>query len=555
MPRSIQYFLLLLLIAVAALAYLPILEGFFQQDEWIAFGNFFASERKSLIVSLLNSFAPSIGHYVPLHNLTFSVFFSFFRLNYELWALTSLGWHLIIVFLVFILATKFFHSNLALLAALLFGVSASGQQATSWAVADINTHGATFFGILSLISFFTFLKEKKERNFWASIIFLILSLLFKEIAIALFLVLPFAFYVFAGKTLASSRTYPALIFGVGLVYIGLRIVMFIIPGGSQTAPVVTQSQTLNLLVYNLTTFPLKGVTQTIIPSRQLLEFSYDLGLRLPDSKTGEKGTTSFDLFVQNKILEGINLLVFLLTAGVVLIAWKKNTASPLAKISIFALFFTMLNSAIYALSPERSGIVPLIDSRNLYFPAIGMSLFLVSLGAMAVKKNPYRVFVLLLPFFVLNFFWLNKELTGLAQVGSLRKSILAQIKSEYPDLPQRVVFYTESNKAYYGLPDEEKIMPFQSGFGQTLLVWYHAKEKFPKEFLQNRFLWEITDQGYRQARGRGFGYFRNLDLLAQTFAEYNIPIESVIAFSWEGERKRFSDITTEIVRKLSDENF
>jgi hypothetical protein len=105
-------------------------------------------------------------------------------------------------------------------------------------------------------------------------------------------------------------------------------------------------------------------------------------------------------------------------------------------------------------------------------------------------------------------------------------------------------------RSYYGLPSEEKMLPFQSGLGQTLLVWYHDQENYPNEFYQNRFLWEITDQGYQEVGDRGFGYFRDKDLLRQAIAQYNLVPESLVAFSWNSQTEELKDVTVLVREEL-----
>jgi hypothetical protein len=132
----------------------------------------------------------------------------------------------------------------------------------------------------------------------------------------------------------------------------------------------------------------------------------------------------------------------------------------------------------------------------------------------------------------------------------MRSEILTTIKKTYPNLLPKAVFYTESNSSYYGLPEKDKIMPFQSGFGQTLLAWYYKDEMFPKEFFNDRFLWEIKDQGYREFSNRGFGYYRDIDLLKSTVLEYKIPKESIYAFSWDSKHRILRNISDRIRQEI-----
>jgi len=551
MKLSKEKILLLVVILAVFLAHAPILRGFFQQDEWLAFGNFFAVQQQGMLETALSFFTPNIAHYVPFHNFTFHSLFSIFGLNYQSWAISSLLWHVLITYLVFVFASRIFqNTRLSLLAAALFGLNASGHQATSWVVSDINTHGASIFGVLSLILFFDFLKTKQRKAFWTSMLALIASLLFKEITIGLFFLLPVAFYLFADKLLIKQRFYPIAVLGVGLLYAFFRVSMFLFPSVALDAPVVTGSQSAQHLAYNLATFPIKGVAQTIIPPPQLLRLASLMASFSPEDITGQVGTTAYNIFVEQRVLELLSTILFLLIFIGVVIIWRRKKGR-LRKVAVFGLIFVALNSFVFAFSPERSGIISVIDSRNLYFSSIGAAVLLTSVASMVSAKKIAKTFVFLLPFFILNIFWLNQELTALARSGSLRRDILTQIKREYPDLADKTIFYTESDKAFYGLPSTERIFPFQSGFGQTLLVWYYPTENFPKEFFEDGFLWEITEQGYKGVEDRGFGYFRDFELLAKTISEEDIPLSSVIAFRWDSDGRSVEDVTEEVRGSLA----
>ena len=163
------------------------------------------------------------------------------------------------------------------------------------------------------------------------------------------------------------------------------------------------------------------------------------------------------------------------------------------------------------------------------------------------------VLITLLPLLIFHF-WTNRKFTDQILLRSrTRKSILDQIIKTYPRLPEKVVFYTESDTAFYGLPPEERIMPFQSGFGQTLLVWYFNQgENWPACFFkpEDDFLFAITEEGYRECSGRGFGYFRNFNLLQETLVENNLSKENVIAFVFKLKYNELIDVTRKVRENL-----
>jgi hypothetical protein len=168
---------------VVAIFYSPLLHAFYQQDEWFAFGTYYRLSNHSFFDLFLSSFAPNVGHYIPLYFLSFYSFAYLFGTNFVLWQIASIVWHLAITAGVYFLLVKLFDDKpLSLLGASVFGLSGSAHQATSWVVADTNTHGAALFGVLSLI--FILLsaeREKTKTRFMVlSIVMFFISLLFKE---------------------------------------------------------------------------------------------------------------------------------------------------------------------------------------------------------------------------------------------------------------------------------------------------------------------------------------------------------------------------------------
>jgi len=210
----------------------------------------------------------------------------------------------------------------------------------------------------------------------------------------------------------------------------------------------------------------------------------------------------------------------------------------------------LLNSLIFAFAPGRTGVIFTIDSRNLYFVSVGSAIMLAAVLGEIKRNSRNRAILLFLIILIPNLYFLNKNLEIFAERGRVRKSILNSIVQTIPNLPNKVVIYTQSDQSYYGLPPEEKILPFQSGLGQTLLAWYYPTEKFPKEFFEDRFLWEIESQGYQEVGNRGFGYFRDKDLLREAIRQYNLPEESVVSFSWNGKRNLLTNITDEVRQEI-----
>lgn len=535
-------------LTITLLSYFKIINGFFQQDEWFGYSEYILRRGFGFDGLLKYFFAPSVVHYTPFTLAILYSNLSLLGMNYFPHAIISLILHVIVVFLVYLLSKELMKSKFyAGIVTIVFASFSSGQQATSWVMADIGTHGSTIFGILSIIFFLNFLKNKNNKKFILSLIFLLISLLFKEITVGLLLVMIYLLWSNKSFKRAEKLKYTKKIMFGGLIYVLTRILMIPMVSNQQgDAGLVLESQSKIKLLYDFVTIPIKAVSQSIIPIEIMRSLAEFIARLFPQKISNEVGSPAFEVFVVKRVMEAVSLVISFMIAFWIII--KKNRSS----ISTLGLIWIIINSFIFAFSPQRNGITSVIDSRNLYFVSIGAALIVTTVFSQVRKSNDFKSLIFLLIILIPNLFFLNRNLDNFVKLGTLRKNILNNITTISPDLPSKVVIFTQSNQPYYGLPIETKIMPFQSGFGQTLLAWYYPKENFPKEFFMNKFLWEIDSQEYKEVGDVGFGYYRDLDLLIKTVKQYNLPNESVIAFSWDGNKNMLRDISEEIRVKIHD---
>lgn len=503
--------------------YLRLFSGFFQQDEWLGFSQYVLHSSLNWVQLLFYFFLPSIGHFIPLTTLAVHSLFSLLGLNYQIYAGMSIFLHGVSILLFLYLAKLIFKDlKLAVLAVLVFGTLASDYQGTGWVIANLSTHGATIFGLLTIIFLF-------KENIKVSLFFLIVSLLFKEITLGLFILIPFYIFLFS-----KPRNWMTMTMGVAAFYVLVRVLMIFSPVQVKETTVF-ETQSTPKIVYNFVTVPFKSISQSIIPQGQIRWISEVLTKPLGEKIAGKEGSPDRERFVVKRTMEIVSLGL----AGVIIWYALRHRS----KIIIFSLFWIISNSLIFSLAPERTGLISTVDSRYLYFVSIGSALLLVSL----FKDKLKFILVILV---LINGFWLNKELVTYVQRGQVRRKILAQIKMEHPILEEKTVFYTESDTSFYGLPVEDRILPFQSGLGQTILSWYYDTEKFPKDFFENRYLWDILEQGYKEDENRGFGYFRDFDLMVKTVVDNKLPIDSVIGYRYSSKTNQLNDMTDEIKGRL-----
>jgi hypothetical protein len=548
--KKYYFWLLFFLFIVIFILYLPLFKSFFQHDEWMAFGDILSSKR-NLVNIITWSFAPDKEHYTPIYNMIFLIYFRLLKFNFEIYALLSILSHLVIVYLVYIFTSKVFKVKiLAIACAAFFGLNSSLYQANTWVWYETGFHYSTIFALLSLISFWNFFENGRLKSIYISLLLLVVSLLIREEAVGFFALYPLAIILFKKGKFKNKIVFFRPVLLVGLIYFLFRVSMFFIPSARELFPSVFNLQTPANIFFNTIAFPSKVLLQTVFPSRIGLFVSRWLTGLLPRDLTGLVGTTQFDVFVEQRTLQIFTLAIFMLVLWGLYRLWQQKRNVIWVKIVIFGFAFVVVNSFVYALSSGRLDLIVLVDSRNLYPTVIGTAIFLVSLSAVIFKKSPTKAVLCILPLILLHVFYLHKELVALSTTGSIRKAILYQVKNDYPKLPAKVVFYTESDSSYYGMPETEKILPFEFGLGRILLSWYESEENFPRIFFENRFLWGLTSEGYIGEGNRGFGYYRNMDKMVIAIKENRLSTDSILAYRFYSKENLLVNVSDEVRRAV-----
>lgn len=557
-----QVLIFLSLLVLLIFAFWGFTGTFFQQDEWQFFGAFIhALASSNPIMNLTLPFVGEITHFYPLSNLFFLTEYLLFKMNFPFYALTSLLWHFLNGILLYILIKKLVKNDLiALGSSAIFLTYSLSHQAVTWVLVSAANLPATFFMLISLIFFINFTDKKDNKYFIISLIFLFISFLFKEISLFLLILYPLFIWFHHSK---SSRKTIWFIFAVIFFYITLRGIFFILPIRSDQPEIGNVSSApLQTYVYRLASLPLKGLTQSIIPSNFLIQNS-DLLIRLGYPQFIDKNgsvnpyisqTIVFDLICYFYALV-ILILVYILYRNlksqkeILLAEWVKNT-----------LIFILFSFLPFIFIPGKAGYFSIFEPRNLYIASAGIS-FIIAIFLFSFTKKISKnlkvqhllFFVALLVIILLHIFNIQNDLSKLEEVGVLRKSFLEIIEKDYPTLPKKVIIFTQSNKPYYGMPEEEKILPIQSGFGRMVMVWYQDKEKFPGCLYEDQFLHDLLSQGYKQCQSRGFGYFRNFDVLKEQIKKDETLINEVIVYNWDGGTEEFKNITQQVRNRLKQE--
>lgn len=554
---TFAFFLVLALIAFGNLPH-----TFFQQDEWAIMGNYLYWQKAHLGWFTRLFVYEQDTHLIPLGNIFSYIQFRFFGLSFWSYGVVSIILHVLNGTLVAILAKKLFNSDrVAWLAGVFFLINATTHQAISWTATTIGTAGSTLFVLISLIYFHRHLLTMKPFS-WSLLVSLgsfMLSLGFKETSIFLFLFYPL-FWVIASKkrNVGQGVILVALLILVGFLYGSTRIVISQFWTTTSSTAAELAQPPLATYVYRFFSNPIKIFTQTLLPvpilltvARQIVLLGYPqfVSVLTPDPYIVESVASDIVSFV----FAAVTAITFLLFYRRVL-RKRRKTDGPLLFVSMA---FIITSALPFLIIPGKAGYITLFDGRHLYLTSVFVAIVLAVLFVRAYEILSRRwvlcmvIALLTVGFLSLHAIKIRRDIDYQVAMGQLRRSILNTITSVYPTLLQKAVFYIESDKAYYGLPSEETIPPFQSGFGQTLLVWYNAHgESFPACFFERKFLYVLTRQDYKECEGRGFGYFRSFDKLKEFIRSSQISPELVIGFRFNSSTNVLSDISAEIYGRL-----
>lgn len=186
-----RYYKIILILALTVIAYWPVFTADFMYDD-----RFFVQENANIREwqSIPDFFVRPVqkmasirweGIWRPLRTVSF-------LLDHKIWGsdplgfhLTSLLWHLLNVFLLFVLLNRLFkNENLSLAACLIFALHPVQTEAVTW----ISSRGDLMFlsfGLASFLLFIFYQESRKYSSLGLSFLCFILALLSKETAIVM----------------------------------------------------------------------------------------------------------------------------------------------------------------------------------------------------------------------------------------------------------------------------------------------------------------------------------------------------------------------------------
>lgn len=579
LKKQFIFFTFILLLTVLVF-YGGALKTWFQADEWDWIGRYTYYNSIGPVPfweAFKSSLFPNPRYrFTPLFDGLFSIETYFFGLNFTPYMTVSLFFHLCNSILVFLFVRKLTQNNkLGYLASFLFASNSIGQHAITWIFTSTNTQGATFFSLIACITFLNYLSKKKTRDLGLTYFFFFIALWFKETAISLFLIIPSILFINnLNKKIKSARKIILSTAGFGLFYFGLRYALSRIGAIIHTEGYPDFGRFLTLDEYLQVLFwsPARALVDNFVFPNTIYWLAKIVTTPFLSYLKLTPLTTTHDLFIENQATNLVTLLIFIGIIAICIKFYKNISTNQLRASFILGIIIVMSSALISLLLSIRgtSALNPIFRSRDMYFSIAGASLCLAIILNVVSKRfqnanlfpllrklrlNGKNLFLLIAiltygtyHLININQFVLQKE----EKQTQSRKTIINTIYNTYPLLPQKIIFYVTSDALYYG--HSKPSLPYQTGFGRTLLVWYALKNNtIPTEFMKDDYLYMPFSEGYKEIDDYGFGYFTDFDKLTAVIKDYHLTKESVFAFSYSGEKMQVTDTTQETRISLSKE--
>lgn len=535
------------LMIVVLVVFLPLTKTFYQQDEWLGFGGFLANGFGYVFSGASGVLSLFFAQGRILSNLIFSLFVNFFPLNILPFAIFAIFFHSVNVILTFLLIKKLFKKSLpAFLGSLFLAVSSVSQNSVAWAATSTNTLPSATLILLALLFYFEHLKEFKQKWSILCFVFVYLSLFFKETGIFLLLLFPFFILVFKRVPffkLIKSYWYYLLVVALIVIF---RLSQYATTPHQEALFLTGSSKYFfDSLIVRSILYPLTSFSLSLVPPTGFLNFArYITNVYYPFIPEPQ-----FILVAQTVVLD---LLSILLTFVIVFVLTPilRITELKTRKIIIFWLIFLFVNFLPYVIISKSFSY---LESRYYYLASVAWSfIFAWLLSSIFQKVESLLVkFIIMLLFISFLYFHASMIVSDTSQLvreSQIRVRILNQITTLRPTLVDKKNIFYITGDIDYLLPGNN--VPFQQGFGYTLMIIYYKSGKLPREFLNDQYLFDLGNEGYKQLNGYGFGYFYNKMELRKVIKENNIPKDSLHAFFYDSKRAEVKDITEEMKAQI-----
>ncbi len=346
-------------------------------------------------------------YFAPIGNALFFVMYRLFGLEPFWYHLCMLMIHTLNAYLVYCFTIRILHNNMqAFLASLLFGIFPAHVDAVVY-VATIHHTLATTFVLLSLISFTRFLHTNRRRHYSLMLIFFVLGLLTKQMAVVVpFLCAGYEYLVLGNRISKSNLKKYIPVFIIWVVYL-------LINGAVNRAN--TAYASIQAKYYRVG-------PQVFVNCVEYLKY-----MTLPFDRIVGFIEKHYFSAMQNIYLYLQNLWFFVF----IIVVTYHVTKSRDVRFFFFWVFAALLPILPFVFPPQ---------TRYIYLPSVGFCIMLaILLTNIAADTRLYRATVLaiLLTYFIVNF----SNMYALAGDYDRWRRWTSEIKSHFPSLPANSKLY------------------------------------------------------------------------------------------------------------------
>lgn len=534
------------LVIVVFLLYWPIKDTFYQQDEWYGYGTYLANG-VATIFSSSTHLSKNLGSIFLDTNGLINIllgegriftrilqytFYKNFPLDIFPVSLFAIVMHSANVILVFILSKRIFkRALLAFIGSLFLAVNSVSHSAITWSAASVNALPSTFLILISILFFFNYVDNNKSKWMLYSFVSIYTSLFFRETGIFLFLLLPLSTLLYKKyKVTVFLKRYWYFFLTIGLIVIFRLYEFKSVPYSEALFLTGSSKYFLDSLLFRSILYPLTSFSLSIIPPEIFLNLArYMTNVYYPFISEGQ-----FNLVAQTVVLDLLALFTSI-TFGVVLFFMYKKSESKIQKQMIFWIIFLLASFLPYVVISKSFSY---LESRYYYVSSIAWAMiFAWCLYILSEKIKSKFAYILFLSIYLIFLFIhvksIKVDLNRVVNESQVRISILNQMTLLLPKLDSNTnVFYVTGDTDYYVVGNK---VPFQQGFGYTILSYYYPNSKYNSSFLNHIELFEIGKEVYIEENGYGFGYFSNLELMNDAIKKYKIPISNIYKFYYNSK--------------------
>ncbi len=545
------------LLIIILFTYKGLFKTFFQQDEWASMGivlghnTLLANFSDYSIVQLLAGNGRVLGSFITV---IFDRYFPFEVAPFVLFALITHWLNALLTYGIVKRITR--NKYIGFLSALVFATLYESSGALTWISAHTTALPNCLFLLLSMYLYFKYLDSKKNKYKFFSYVSFIVSLLFKESSLFMIVEYPLLDIIFNSqkKNILLLIKQHVVVFVYCAFMVISRYVQLKSLGANSGVFVTKDSNVFTSILLHAASYPVTSFSQTFIPSQLLFKVASYYQMVSYSFLNTHPLQTAIQTIIVSDILSTWLTLILLLGLGILWFISKKER-----KFLLFCVLFLFLSFLPFiAIDKPFSSY---LDSRYYYIASVGAAMIVGAYIAAVVdvgKRYSLILQVILASFsviVVLLFCWKNtqfirRDITQQIFIADDRKNFLNQVKTLFPEIPNKPIFYvTGDSPGFYGLAN--LTIPFQQGFGYTLMVWYWKSGKIPAELLNNFYLWNLYEEGYKEENGKGFGFFWKKDDLIKAFrSNPNLRQQQVIGLFYKGSTKDVMNITDQIREEL-----